>query len=283
VKVSGGWDRIILLDSSGDVQVVRIETKPKLSMDRAALKVPELPIGMRYVDVYSSSQASFFLRSDGKVISARKSKSFRYNTRWGPKVRTPPKGLSFAGFADIYEDPAVLLSDGYAVSLLAEREACIDEFGELDDVRNPYLGCPRIVPKLDKGWRIVGVVSSTDGTRFFGVTRFPEGARTKSSIGQIGVRQSGTKKTTTTVALGSRPTVVVPVECRGVLKGGKVVIRQAGRLVGKAKVTKSDQAKVPITTSKLTVGKNRLKAQYLGNKACLKSAKTPFTLTVTAR
>jgi hypothetical protein len=88
---------------------------------------------------------------------------------------------------------------------------------------------------------------------------------------------------TRTVLAGSTPLVRVEVSCRGVLKDGKVVVRSKGRVLGKARITKGSKTTVPVNTKNLTPGKNRLHVQYLGNKTCLKSARTPLTVTVSAQ
>ena len=280
IKTSGGYNYMMLLDSSGQVQTIPIFTERLGAAYKAILAVPRLPVGMRYVDIQAAGEASLYLRSDGKIIEARQKDSLTDRYERGSKVRVAPKGLRFLQFGKMRDNPVALLSDGGAVSLFAKQEPCNYEWGELDMVRSRYSSCGPVVPRLRKGLRYVGAHDSW-ATYMFAVAAIPQGMRVQSSIGEVVVpeRGVGASKTSTLLA-GSRPVVSVPVVCRGVLKGGKVVVRKGSKVVGKATIKKGSKASVPVNTKKLAVGKNRLKAQYMGNKACLKSAKTPFTVRV---
>jgi hypothetical protein len=68
------------------------------------------------------------------------------------------------------------------------------------------------------------------------------------------------------------------------LRGGKVVVRSGGKVVGKATVGGSSLVKVKVATGRLSASKvNRLSVQYLGNGYSAKSYRVGLTLEVRAQ
>jgi hypothetical protein len=271
VKVAAGGYWGAVLDSGGDVRFFSTDGVHPVDSSKAMFRVPKLPRGLRYTDVFVGQQSwrwdyTLFVRSDGAVIARGEAPSAALFPGDGAVV-SPPKGLRYKGFGHSAWLPVVYGSDGSARSLVA---------GDLcgDPPANEM--CGPVVPSLAKGWVFVDGSSGTV-TLLYGVARIPDGVRASSSVVEVVAPARGVVK-------GEPAVVKVRLGSRGWLRGGKVVVRSGGKVVGRATVGGSSSVKVKVATGRLSASKaNRLSVQYLGNGYSSKSYRVGFTLKIRDR
>jgi hypothetical protein len=126
---------------------------------------------------------------------------------------------------------------------------------------------------------VAAVTGLGPGNSITGLARLPKG-KAVSSIGRVAKpsRKAG-GKTVSSVVIGRKAELVVNVISRRAAKGGKVVVKRGdGKVLGRAKVAGKARAKVPINTSLLAPGKNKLTVSYRGNARSKASAWVPLAL-----
>jgi hypothetical protein len=249
VKVARGGSRSAVLDSAGEVHFFVVDGSLS-EVDRVLRRVPRLPDGVRFTDVYLSGSASLFARSDGAVVSLGDAPRSVVWAGSGAVTRFA-KGVKPLKFL---RGGVLLLSDGNLQAML---------YKDVMNENKEELGGDWVA-KLGKGWAFVDGVSWRS-TPAYGAARLS--GRAVSSVGQV------------VVPSGDQGRVRVDVVSRGGLKGGKVVVRLGDAVVGKATVTSSSRVWVTLDRGKLSVSKqNRLTAQFMGNANAAKSAKVAFRL-----
>ncbi|MDR1428525.1 MAG: hypothetical protein LBJ08_12360, partial [Bifidobacteriaceae bacterium] len=248
VKVAPGGSRSAVLDSAGEVHFFVVDGSLS-GVDRVLRRVPRLPDGVRFTDVYLSWSASLFARSDGAVVGLGDAPRSVVWAGSGVVTRFA-KGVKPLKFLD---GGVVLLSDGNLQAML---------YKDVMDENKEELGGDWVA-KLGKGWAFVDGVSWRS-TPAYGAARLS--GRAVSSVGQV-------------VPSGDQGRVRVDVVSRGGLKGGTVVVRVGDAVVGKATVTGSSRVWVTLDRGKLSGSKqNGLTAQFMGNANAAKSAKVAFRL-----
>jgi hypothetical protein len=272
VKVAAGGYSAAVIDSAGDAWFYSIDDEHPLDRSQAMFQVPKPPKGVRYVDAFVASlpwlwQASWLVRSDGSVM-ARGEAPFAAAFPGDMGVIRPPKGVKYTGFGHSAWWPVVFGSDGSARSVLM-ADPCGDP--------PTYTTCGPTVPNLPKGWVFVDGSSAGGESLLYGVARVPAGVRASSSVVEVVAPARGVVK-------GEPAVVRVRLGSRDWLRGGKVVVRSGGKVVGKATVGGSSLVKVKVATGGLSASKvNRLSVQYLGNGYSTKSYRVGFTLKIRDR
>jgi hypothetical protein len=268
-KVAGADGYALLLDSAGRVKPVAISAKGPGDKAKYMSKVPKLPPGVRYTDISAADRSAYYLRSDGAV------RLVRWFPPTGVTLWRPGAGRRVERLGADLAPGMAYMSDREAVPIFSEgRLVCETEDGESD-----WEVCPQILPWVPLGWYVVTVTGLFGGNSITGLARLPKG-KAVSSVGQVAKpsRKAG-GKTVSSLVIGRKAELVVNVISRRAVKGGKVVVRRAdGKVLGRAKVAGKARAKVPINTSLLAPGKNKLTVSYRGNARSKASAWVPLTL-----
>jgi hypothetical protein len=248
---NGEYSEITALDSGGGVS--RDHLDPGRRTGGGSMSTPDYTRGdgARYVDLVETGFPSeYLLRDDGVVVDD------------GWTSRRPvwsPAGLRVVGFGSDSYLPLAFTRDGSAFSVPYRG------FG-------PSYGGDLVVPWVGPGWRIVDG-AGTESTSLLGLVRADESVKRHPTAVYAAANTDGTP---VALPLKGKGTVTLVLMGVGDTKGGEVVVRRKGKVVGRAVVAGNGRlVKVKVPVAGLPKKKTaKLTAQFLGTKTAKKSAVT---------
>jgi hypothetical protein len=203
------------------------------------------------VDVVGHDGWVHFIRSDGAAL-------FFGDDEWLEPVYWP-NGGSGLGYERFW------VGEGYG-TLCSNGETCDGGREGLDGFN------AGVMPEVPAGWRLVAG-SAGWHRMFYAMRRIAKGDKVDTGIDAM----PGLLYGDATPVAGKPWGVHVDLDTSGVLKGGVVVVRRDGKVVGKLRLKAEpeyDSVSVPVKVSKLSkTGKTELEVQFLGTASARKSVK----------
>jgi hypothetical protein len=262
VRAAGG-QRFVKLMSSGTAYYMALDSAGKLSDDslEPSMRTGGTSMshenvaaadGARYVDMVDSRFRTYLLRDDGVVVSF---------FLGGSSETWSPEGMRVVKFGPDSYLPLAFTKDGSAFSILSRVFDL--KYGFDDDL---------VVPDVGARWKIAGGAAD-DSLTLLGLVKAPKSAKKHPTAVYA---PPNTDYGTVDLPLKGRGKVELALMGVGDMKGGRVVVKYKGKVLGRATVAgKSRTVKVSIPVSGLPKDKVvKLKAQFLGTKTAKKSVST---------
>jgi hypothetical protein len=260
--VTSAREAVLALDSVGGTwthSAVKESERTFIGIGLAPRPKP----GVKYLGVGAYMYDGLVLLSDGRVMMIRSGKA---------SLEPQDPGVKYVRLVPGVEYPLALTADGEAVSLRW------DWYLYEDRTR------PRVVPDLTPGWRFVDAVTTEYGGAF-AAKRFEGGSVKRFST--VHKRDLADSYANQCIAKSgeARKVLKVDVVTRGNPKGGTVVVKRLGKVMGKAKVRSWGGAvNIPVDVSGIKLDGNteliKVKVVFQGTKTVKRSKPTTIELTV---